>query len=124
MIWEPVLWNLVLQTLEYINNSFNSLNIFLNILLGQMIMFIGILGIIRRVTSILLILLSLELTLLGINFSLIFVGILINQPLCLVVSLILLILSAVETAVGLALVFLYHKAFETTSLKAITKLRY
>jgi NADH:ubiquinone oxidoreductase subunit K len=124
MFWEPILWNTFLGVVEYINTSFNSVNVFINILLGQIIMFIGIIGIIRRVTSILLVLISLELTLLGINFSIIFVGLLLNQPLCLIVSLLLLIMSAVETAVGLSLVFLYHKAFETTSLKSIAKLRY
>lgn len=113
-----------MNTAEYINIVFNSFNVFFNILLGQFVMLIGILGIIRRVTSILLILLCLELTLLGINFAIIFVGLLFNQPLCLVVSLLLLIMSAVETAIGLSLVFLYHKAFQTTSLKSLIKLRF
>lgn len=124
MIWEPILWNNFMNTAEYINIVFNSFNVFFNILLGQFVMLIGILGIIRRVTSILLILLCLELTLLGINFAIIFVGLLLNQPLCLVVSLLLLIMSAVETAIGLSLVFLYHKAFQTTSLKSLIKLRF
>lgn len=124
MYWEPLLWNTLASVITYINTSFNSNYVFINILLGQIIMFIGVGGIIRRVTSILLVLLSLELSLIGINFSIVFLGLLLNQPLCLIVSLVLLLMSAVETAIGLALVFLYHKAFETTSLKAISKLRF
>ncbi len=124
MYWEPLLWNALANVFTFINNSFNSNYVFINILLGQMIMFIGIGGIIYRVTSILLVLLSLELSLIGVNFSIVFLGLLINNPLCLIVSLVLLLMSAVETAIGLALVFLYHKAFETTSLKVISKLRF
>jgi len=124
MFWEPILWNTFSESLQYTITSFNGVNVLLNILLGQMLMFIGIIGIIRRVTSILLVLISLELTLLGINFSIIFVGLLLNQPFCLIVSMLLLIMSAVETAIGLSLVFLYHKAFDTTALKSISKLRF
>ncbi len=124
MFWEPILWNNFSDSLQYITTNFNAVNVLLNILLGQMLMFIGLIGIIRRVTSILLVLISLELTLLGINFSIIFVGLLFNQPLCLIVSMLLLIMSAVETAIGLSLVFLYHKAFDTTSLKSISRLRF
>ena len=122
--WEPVIWNISSECLQYVNVHFNSINVFINILLGQIVLIIGILGIMRRVTSILLVLISLELGLLGINFSLLFLGLLLNQPLCLVVSLLLLIMSAVETAIGLSLIFLYHKAFQTTSLKSISKLKY
>jgi NADH:ubiquinone oxidoreductase subunit K len=124
MFWEPILWNITTDYLSYFNNSVNFLTVFINIILGQIIMLIGFFGIIKRVTSILLVLISLELTLLGINFSIIFIGLLLNQPLCLIISLLLLIMSAVETAIGLSLVFLYHKAFNTTSLKSIAKLRY
>jgi len=122
--WEPIIWNISFDCLQYVNVYFNSINVFINILLGQVVLVIGVLGIMRRVTSILLVLISLELGLLGVNFSLIFLGLLLNQPLCLIVSLLLLIMSAVETAIGLSLIFLYHKAFQTTSLKSISKLKY
>lgn len=124
MFWEPILWNTSSEVVTYINNSVNLVTVFFNILVGQIIMMIGLLGIIKRINSILLVLISLELTLLGINFSILFVGLLLNQPLCLIISLLLLLMSAVETAIGLSLVFLYHKAFDTTSLKAISKIQY
>jgi NADH:ubiquinone oxidoreductase subunit K len=124
MIWEPILWNTIDNQFFYISNFYSITNVLVSILLGQLLLFIGLFGIIRRSTSILLVLLSLELSLLGLNFAIIFLGLLLNQPLCLILSMMLLILSAVETAIGLSLVFLYYKAFDTTALKYLSKIRY
>ena len=54
----------------------------------------------------------------------IFIGFLLNQPLCLVISLLFLLIAAIETAIGLSLIFLYYKTFGFTSLKFLTLLRF
>jgi len=79
---------------------------------------------IRRVVSLLYVLISLELTLLGVNVTLVLIGLLLNQPFCVLISLVFLVLAAVETAISLTLVFIYHKAFLTTASKFLMRSRY
>jgi NADH-quinone oxidoreductase subunit K len=127
MFWEPIIWNIFNVDFYFLEGQLNFFEIYclvLNILLGQLLILIGLFGIIRRFFSLLLVLLSLELALLGINFMTVLIGLLINQPVCLILSLIFLVLAAVETSLGLSLVYLYHKAFLSTSLSFLTKIRY
>jgi NADH-quinone oxidoreductase subunit K len=123
-MWEPILFNTINNEIYYLNDSLDVMNIFCSILLGQLLIFVGLFGVMRRFSSILLALLSLELAVLGLNFSIIVLGLLLNHPFCVIISMVLFILSAVETAIGLALVLLYYKAFNTTALRYISRLRY
>ncbi len=128
MFWEPILWNIDDVNIEFLDlepvKFINSMVLFLMLLVGQSLVIIGLYGMIRRFLSLLLVLLCLELTLLGINFTTVIMGFLTNQPFCLILSLIFLVIAAVETALGLSLIFLYHKTFSSTSLKFLAKIRY
>ena len=62
--------------------------------------------------------------LVGLNFSIIFIGAFLNQPFCQILVLILLTLAAAETALGLSLVLMYYKLYKTTSIQILTKLRF
>lgn len=127
MFWEPIVWNITNNQLPIQGDLFtiSSLgNVLVGIVLGLLLMFAGVLGILWRTTSILLILLCFELALLGLNLSIIFLGLLLNQPLCLVLSLMLMLLSAVETAIGLSLLLLYYRVFNATALTFLTKIRF
>lgn len=126
MIWEPIIWNTVSDNFNFTENLFSGqINlVVLSIVIGQLVIFVGIVGILRRNNSILLVLLCFELCLLGLNLSIIFLGLLLNQPLCLVVSMLLLVLSAIETAIGLSLIFNFYNVNSTTSLKVLSHLRF
>ena len=110
--WEPIIWNS--QALDlYVDRYL--LNLGGLIYLGYFIGFIGFLGLFLYRQSILYCLLSIELFLIGLNVAIIFIGALIDQPFCQVFVLILLTLAAAETALGLSLVLLHHKLYNTTT---------
>lgn len=121
LFWEPLLWNTNGLTI-FIEHQL--LNISALICLGYLIFFIGIFGLIYYRFSLLYCLISIEVMLVGLNFSIIFIGNLLNQPFCQILVLILLTLAAAETALGLSLVLLYYKLYKTTSIQILTKLRF
>jgi NADH-quinone oxidoreductase subunit K len=121
LFWEPILWNSNAANL-YIEHQI--LNIGALICLGYLIFFIGIFGLVYYRFSLLYFLISVEVMLVGLNFSTLFIGALLHQPFCQIFVLMLLTLAAAETALGLSLVLLYYKLYKTTSIQVLTKLRF
>lgn len=121
LFWEPILWNTTAIVL-YIEHQV--LNIGALIFLGYLIFIIGLFGLIYYRFSLLYCLISIEVMLVGLNFSIIFIGAFLHQPFCQILVLILLTLAAAETALGLSLVLMYYKLYKTTSIQILTKLRF
>lgn len=79
------------------------------IILSLLIIFIGIFGVVFNFKNFIIFLLSIELSLLGINLFLIFSSIIIDDFLGLIFSLIVLTVAAAEAAIGLSLLILFFK---------------
>jgi NADH-quinone oxidoreductase subunit K len=105
---------------------FCKMNIFIccGLFLGFFLFFFGIIGFLFRQSSLLHLLLTIELMFFGINLIFLFLSSLVFLPYLQVIVLCLLTLTAAETAIFLALIFLYHKNFETTELVFLKNLFY
>lgn len=114
LFWEPILWNVTMIDLFLEGNIIN-FNMY--ILLGFIIFLIGFFGLLLYKDSLIFCLISVELMMVGLNYTLIFIGALLNNFFCQILFLIILTLTAAETAIGLSLVLLYHKLYLTTSLR-------
>lgn len=118
IFWEPLNWS--------ISCYFFKFNIFMcwGLFLGYFLFFLGIVGFLYRQASLLHLLLTIELIFFGINLVFLFLSYLIFLPYLQIVVLCLLALTAAETAVFLALVFIFHKNFQHTELYFLQVLRY
>ena len=112
LFWEPFIWSTFFLfdscyfvTLQYIS---------VFVLCGYFLFFLGIIGIIIRQISLIFILISVELMFLGINFVFLMLSFLILQPFLQIFVIILLCLSAAETAIILSFIFVYHRLFFET----------
>jgi len=78
---------------------------------------IGLEGIILRQYSVLVVLMSIELRLLSVNMNFIYFGVLYDDLVGLVFSLFVLTVAAAESAIGLAILVVYHRVRNTISLE-------
>lgn len=93
------------------------------IIIGFLLFLIGIIGIIINRKNILLILMSIELMLLAINFLLIIASTEMNDIMGQLFALYILVVAAAESAIGLSILVAYFRAKGTISVKFINLLR-
>jgi NADH-quinone oxidoreductase subunit K len=111
--WEPITWSIPDLTF-YAPDEQEQEMVSTFIFLGHTVFSIGLVGLLYYRTSLLYCLISIEVMLVGLNFSLIFLGQLTDQTYCQILVLIILTISAIETALGLVLVLLYYLNYATT----------
>ena len=118
--WEPFIWGNVSIFYE----EFFMIKNFITLYIGYFLCFLGILGLFFRINSIIYLLISMELIFLGFNVIFLLLGLLLNIFQCQLMVLIILTLSAAETVIGLSLLFLFHKTFDSTELELVEKLKF
>ena len=75
----------------------------------QILIIIGILGIITNRANIIIILMCLEIILLGANLSFIFLSMYINDIRCAILTIYIMAITAAESAIGLAILVAYYR---------------
>jgi NADH-quinone oxidoreductase subunit K len=85
--------------------------------------FIGLLGIFLNKKSIILILMSVELMLLSINFSLLLTSSYIDDSFGQILALFILTIAAAESSIGLAILVVYYRVQGTIALEQINLLK-
>jgi NADH:ubiquinone oxidoreductase subunit K len=120
--WDPIVWSV-----PFLYNTFffsEILLIFQMCLLGYIVFFFGIIGLIIRRISIIYILIAIELMFLGLDIVFLFIGFLLYLPFLQLVVLILLVLAACEAAIILSVVYNYYRLVNTTDIFLLRLLRY
>jgi len=97
----------------------------LNILLitSTIIFLFGILGIILNKRNLLIILMSIELLLVGVNLNFIIFSVYLDDILGQIFALYILTVAAAESAIGLAIFTIYFKDRQTVSLEKFVRAR-
>jgi NADH-quinone oxidoreductase subunit K len=98
--------------------------LFILFYISLFLFFIGLVGIISFQVNLLIILLCLELIILSCALNFIFVSKLFNDPKGQIFALLLLAVSAAETAIGLGLVIKIYRVINTTNIYIFNKFRY
>jgi NADH-quinone oxidoreductase subunit K len=94
------------------------------ILLNLSLFFIGLFGIIIHQTNLLVILLCLELIILACALNFIYISKFFNEEKGQIFALLLLIISAAETAFGLGLIIRIHKTYKVSNITYFNRFRY
>lgn len=120
LFWEPIIWD------NYA--LFDDHNFYIELLyglyVGYFLFFLGLSGLFLRHVSIIYILISAELMLLGINLVFLFLSLLLADPQCQLMVLMILTIAAAETTIGLSLLFLFHQIFDSTDIQLLNKLSF
>jgi len=98
-----------------------SLNFLL--IISTLIFLLGVLGLVLNKRNLLIILMSIELMLLGINLNFIFFSIYLDDLLGQVFALYILTVAAAESAIGLAIFTVYYKDKQTILLDGSLRAR-
>ena len=85
--------------------------------------FIGLIGIFLNKKSIILVLMSIELMLLAINFSLLITSSYIDDSFGQIFALFILTVAAAESSIGLAILVVYYRLQGTIALESINLLK-
>lgn len=93
------------------------------ICISMYLFLIGLLGFIFNRSNILIILMSLELMLLAINFNLIIFSIFITDNLGQIFALYILTVAAAEISIGLAILVLYYKLNYTIYIQSVSVIK-
>lgn len=122
------MFEIILGQLQFNYNLFylTTYDIFLEIhvlYLGFWITYIGLLGLFFRITNLFYVLISFELLLLGLNLITISMTILYDNPQGFFIVYLLLVLAAVETALGLSLLVVYYRLRKTLLLDHLNDLQ-
>ncbi len=91
--------------------------------LSLVLFLIGILGIIVNRKNLIILLMSIELMLLSLNFSFIVSTVLLDDLLGQVFSLYILVVAAAESAIGLSILVAYYRVRGTISVQYLNLLR-
>ena len=102
---------------------FYHLDLFKHLFLSLSIFLIGSLGIFITRRNIIVILMSIELMLLGVNLFFIFLSIFLDDGLGQVFSLYILTIAAAESAIGLALIVIYYRLRGIISIDYISTIK-
>jgi NADH-quinone oxidoreductase subunit K len=102
----------------FLSFSFNLLFLF-----SSLIFFFGLLGLILNKRNLLLLLMSIELMLLGVNLNFIIFSVLLDDLMGQIFSLYILTVAAAESAIGLALFSLYFKDKQIIYLEFLFRAR-
>lgn len=120
IFWEPIIWS----TFFFFSNQIQIFTFLIfGCLIGLLLFILGIMGLIIRQISLIYILLSIELIFFGMIVNFLFLGFLLFLPFLQVVVFLLLVVSASETAIFLAIIFLYHKQTKSTDTKYLSILK-
>jgi NADH-quinone oxidoreductase subunit K len=92
-------------------------------LVANLVFFISLLGIIFNRKNILLILFSLELCLLSINFSLILNSVIIDDLVGQIIAIFVLTVAAAETSIGLSILILYYRVRGSVAIEFLNLLK-
>jgi NADH-quinone oxidoreductase subunit K len=87
------------------------------LVLSALLFIIGLLGIFIKRQNLLGLLLSLEVLLLAVNINLVSLGVYTNSLANQIMSIFILTVAAAEAAIGLALLLLYFKQFNSLEIK-------
>jgi len=92
-------------------------------LVANSIFFISLLGIILNRRNILLMLFSLELCLLAVNFSLILNSVLLDDLIGQIIAVFVLTVAAAETSIGLSILILYYRVKGSVAIEFLNILK-
>jgi len=92
-------------------------------LVANSIFFISLLGITLNRRNILLILFSLELCLLAVNFSLILNSVLLDDLIGQIIAVFVLTVAAAETSIGLSILILYYRVKGSVAIEFLNILK-
>lgn len=92
-------------------------------LVANSIFFISLLGITLNRRNILLILFSLELCLLAVNFSLILNSVLLDDLIGQIIAIFVLTVAAAETSIGLSILILYYRVKGSVAIEFLNILK-
>jgi NADH-quinone oxidoreductase subunit K len=98
-----------------------SLNVLLTV--STLIFLLGVLGLVLNKRNLLIILMSIELMLIGINLNFIFFSLYLDDILGQIFALYILTVAAAESAIGLALFTVYYKDKQTLLLDSSLRAR-
>lgn len=119
--WEPIFWY-QFDTLLYSLN-FDYIQLLYLLIVSTGIILIGLLGLLRRV-SVVHLLLSLELILLGINILILLLTLYFNNPQGYLCIFILLTLAASESAIGISILILFYRIRQNISINFFMQLQF
>nr|QFO87207.1 NADH dehydrogenase subunit 4L [Eustigmatos cf. polyphem] len=80
------------------------------LILSTLLFFIGLFGIILNRKNILIVLMSIELMLLGLNFNFVVFSIILDDIIGQIFALMVLCVAAAESAIGLAILVIYYRS--------------
>lgn len=120
LFWEPIIWD---NFALFDNHNFH-IEMLYGLYVGYFLFFIGLAGLFLRHGSLIYILIAAELMLLGINLVFLFLGLVLAEPQCHLMVLMILTIAAAETTIGLSLLFLYHQIFDSTDSSLLNKLSF
>jgi NADH-quinone oxidoreductase subunit K len=112
--WEPIIWQVDVCSYFFEQDLFNNLNY---IFLGEVIFVSGFFGLFLKRQSLIFCLISIEAMLIGLNMTILFLGKLLFLPFCQLIVLVILLIGAAETALGLTLIMVYFHSYQTTKIK-------
>nr|WEL36010.1 NADH dehydrogenase subunit 4L [Phaeocystis rex] len=93
------------------------------ILIPTIIFFVGISGIIFNKKNVILVLISIELMLLAINFIFIVSSVYLDDRIGQIFALLVLTVAAAETSIGLGLLIVYYRILGSVSIESINLMR-
>jgi NADH-quinone oxidoreductase subunit K len=101
------------------------MNFSLNFLItcSSFVFLIGVLGLVLNKRNLLILLMSIELMLLGLNLNFIFFSVYLDDILGQVFALYVLTVAAAESAIGLAILTVYYKDKQTILLEGFVRAR-
>ncbi len=99
------------------------MNLLTFILIPTIIFFVGISGIIFNKKNVILVLISIELMLLAINFIFIVSSVYLDDRIGQIFALLVLTVAAAETSIGLGLLIVYYRILGSVSIESINLMR-
>ena len=102
---------------------FYHLDLFKHLFLSLSVFWISTLGVFITRRNIIVVLMSIELMLLGVNLFFIFLSVFLDDGLGQVFSLYILTIAAAESAIGLALIVIYYRLRGIISIDYITTIK-
>lgn len=119
-LWEPIFWY-QFDTLFYVTN-WDYIQCFFLLIVALLILCIGVCGLLFKNLSIINVLLSFELILLGVNLIAVVFTIYFFNPIGFLFILILLVLAACESALGISLLIVFYRIRQETLIEMYNKL--
>jgi NADH-quinone oxidoreductase subunit K len=106
--------------LNSIDNSFGNITIVENFTVAMILFLIGVLGILLNRKNIILMIMSIEIILLAVNYNFILFSVYLNDLWGQIFSLFILTVAAGESAIGLAILVAYYRVRGTIAVKSMS----